>query len=93
MIIEADAASEPDTSAGTLTSAVGAGFGGGGGVGLDFSDLAALLEITNLRRVGGVFIFGALGVLARLLRGADLGAVALRFNIYSQTENCCAGSE
>jgi hypothetical protein len=69
------------------------GTGVAGGVGLAASGLAALLEITNLRRAGGVVTLGALGVLVRLLRGADLGAVTLRFNINDQTKKYRAGSE
>jgi len=36
---------------------------------------------------------GAFAALARLLRGADLGAVTLRFNINYQTKKYRAGSE
>jgi hypothetical protein len=57
------------------------------------SGLIALLEMTNLRRTGGVLTFGTLGELARLLCGADLGAVTLRFDINNQTKKPCAGSE
>jgi hypothetical protein len=53
---------------------------------LAFSGLAALLEITNLRRAGGVLTLGALGELARGLRGADLVAVTLRFDINIETK-------
>jgi len=63
------------------------------GAGLAASGLIALLEMTNLRRTGGVLTFGTLGELARLLCGADLGAVTLRFDINNQTKKPCAGSE
>jgi hypothetical protein len=55
-----------------------------------------LLEITNRRRAGGVLTLGALGALgelARGLRGADLGAVTLRFDINIETKKHRAGSE
>jgi hypothetical protein len=51
-----------------------------------------LLEITNLRRAGAVFIFGTFGLLL-WLRGALFGAEALRFNIKYKTKKPCAGSE
>jgi len=57
------------------------------------SGLMALLEMTNLRRTGGVLTFGAFGELARWLCGADLGTVALRFDIKYQTKKYRAGSE
>jgi hypothetical protein len=61
--------------------------------GLAVSDLSALLEITNLRRTGGAFNFGVFGLLLRLLLGALLDAVTLRFNINNQTNKPCAGSD
>jgi len=51
------------------------------GTGLAASGFTALLEMTNLRRTGGVLTLGAWTELVRWLRGADLGAVALRFDI------------
>ena len=80
-------------AAGALADALLEEAGGVTGAGFVVSGLTALLEITNLRRTGGVLTFGALGELPRLVRGADLGAVALRFNIKYQTEKYCAGSE
>jgi hypothetical protein len=56
------------------------------------SGLAALLEITNLRRTGAVLTLGTFGLLL-LLRGALFGAEALRFNINNQTKLTCVGSE
>jgi hypothetical protein len=61
-----------------------------GAVGTAF---AALLEITNRRRTGGVFNFGVFGLLLRLLPGALFGAVTLRFNINNQTKEPNVGSE
>ena len=55
--------------------------------------LAALLEMTNLRRIGAGFTLGAFRVWARLLCGADLGTVTLRFDIKIQTKKSRAGSE
>jgi hypothetical protein len=52
----------------------------------------ALLEMTNLRRTGGAFNFGAGGLPLRLVRGAVFAAVALRFNINNQTNKPDAGS-
>jgi hypothetical protein len=66
--------------------------GATGGAALAASGLMALLEITNLRRTGAVFILGTFGLLL-LLRGALFGAEALRFNINNQTKLTCAGSE
>jgi len=60
---------------------------------LEFSVLTALLEMTNRRRAGGVLTLGAFGELARGVRGADLGAVALRFDINYMTTKYRAGSE
>jgi hypothetical protein len=60
---------------------------------LAFSGLAALLEMTNRRRAGGVLTLGAFGELARGVRSADLGAVALRFDINYMTTKYRAGSE
>jgi len=48
--------------------------------------LTALLEMTKRRRTGGVFNFGAFGLLLRLLLGALFAAVTLRFNINNQTK-------
>jgi len=51
------------------------------GSALTASNFTALREITNRRRTGGAFNFGALGLLPSLARGALFAAVALRFNI------------
>jgi hypothetical protein len=56
------------------------------------SGFAALLEMTNLRRTGGAFNFGAGELPLRLMRGALFDAVALRFNINNQTNKPYAGS-
>jgi hypothetical protein len=48
--------------------------------------LTALLEMTNRLRTGGVFSFGALGLLVRVC-GDCFAAVALRFNISIQTND------
>ena len=61
--------------------------------GLDESSFTALLEITNRRRTGGAFNFGAFGLLLRLGCGTLLGAVALRFNINNQTNEPSVGSD
>jgi hypothetical protein len=65
-----------------------------GATGTAFADSGfnALLDITNLRRTGGVFNFGAFGLLLSLVRGALFAAVALRFNINNQTKEPDAGS-
>jgi hypothetical protein len=60
---------------------------------LPASDLAALLEMTNRRRTGGVLALGAFGLLLDLLRDALFGVAALRFNINYQTKKHRAGSE
>jgi hypothetical protein len=57
------------------------------GAGLVAAGLAALLEMTNLRRTGGVLTFGTLGELARLVRGVDLDTVTLRFDIKIRPNN------
>ena len=67
----------PPDLAGAGTAA-GAAFAGCG--------LAALLEMTNLRRTGGVLVFATFGLL-RLLTGLLLGAVALLFDINNQTKS------
>jgi hypothetical protein len=67
--------------------------GAAAGDGLAASGFMALLEMTNLRRTGGVLTLGAFGELARLLPGADLGTVTLRFDINNQTKKHRAGSE
>jgi hypothetical protein len=67
--------------------------GGAEGADLAVSGLIALLEITNLRRTGGVFNFGAFGLLLRWLLGALFAAVTLRFNINNQTNKPDVGSE
>jgi hypothetical protein len=60
---------------------------GGGGTARTPSGFAALLEITNRRRVGGVLALISFEAVTWALRGADWGAVALRFNIkYIQTK-------
>jgi hypothetical protein len=53
----------------------------------------ALLEITNRRRTGGVLAWETFGRLLRLLLGALLATVALRFNINYETKKYRAGSE
>ena len=76
-----------------LTAAFGvddlrAGFGagvGGNGLGFRESSFTALLEMTNRRRMGGTFNFGAFGLLLRLVCDVCFAAVALRFNIINQT--------
>ncbi|MEI7809215.1 MAG: hypothetical protein WCJ07_12100 [Verrucomicrobiota bacterium] len=62
--------------------------GAGAAVGAAFVDcgLAALLEMTNLRRTGGVLVFATFGLLC-LLPGLLLGAVALLFDINNQTKS------
>jgi hypothetical protein len=63
-----------------------AGLAGAAGAGLAASGLTALLEMTNLRRTGGVLTFGTFGALPRLLRDDGFDAVTLRFNIKYQTQ-------
>jgi hypothetical protein len=63
------------------------------GTALAASSFTALLEITNRRRTGGAFNFGAFGLLLRLVCGALFAAVALRFNINNQTNEPDTGSE
>jgi hypothetical protein len=68
----------------TLLAAAGAT-----GSALLASSFTALLEMTNRRRTGGTFSFGALGLLLRVC-GVCFAAVALRFNINNQTnESAC----
>jgi hypothetical protein len=66
---------------------------GATGSGLVPSSFTALLEITNRRRTGGPFNLGAFGLLLRLVCGMFFAAVALRFNIYNQTNEPAVGSE
>src|ERR1035437_7640803 len=50
-------------------------------------------EIQNRRRTGGVLAWESFGRLLRLLLGALLATVALRFNINYETKKYRAGSE
>jgi hypothetical protein len=78
--------------AGDFTAAVLPAVLGETDAGLAASGLTALLEMTNLRRTGGVLTFASFGLLTRWLRDA-LGTVILRFDINNQTNKPCAGSE
>jgi len=65
---------------------------GAAGSALAASSFTALLEMTNRRRTGGAFNFGAFGLLPRVC-GVLFAAVALRFNINNQTNERLVGSE
>ena len=95
-----------DDLAKALAEALDAAFEGafsitGVGSGLGASNLTALDEITNRRRIGdvglstdGSLALGIFGLLLlRLGLDAFFGAAALRFNINNKTEKYRAGSE
>lgn len=88
-----DAGAGDGLVAGVFAGAALTATGAAAGAGVADSGFMALLEMTNLRRTGGVLTFGAFGEPARWLRGADLGAVTLRFDINYQTKKHRAGSE